>query len=153
MQHTTQYTVSLFQKYGVYWLNCNQYLQKREKTKNKNRFSYKLTEITVVKKKQKKQPWLKKYIQLFFLLSLCQNLLTSSKEHVKATQKHVTIKINRPPLSNIKGRESLSYLECIKWGTSNEEGGQASASRIQIKITKKENKVTFLNPFGHSYCL
>lgn len=150
--HTTHHKVELFKKIQVYWLNCNQYLQKeRERARERerereNRFSYKLTEITVVKK----HGWEKKikYIQQFYFLCvrICSPLPNTQRQHRtsdlrREKRKKKKEKKNCPPLSNIKRRRALSYLECIKRGTSTDQ----ASNWIKRRYT--------FNSFGHNYCL
>lgn len=76
------------------------------------------------------------------LLSLCQNLFTSSK-HVKETENKWRKNKNLIVLhlSNIKGREA-SYLECIQRGTSNGQRGPSKCIKHPIKLKGKQSELS-----------
>ena len=78
---------------------------------------------------------------------MCQKkkICSPLPETLEGNTEHVTLKkkkINRPPLSNIKGRESLSYLECIQRGTSNGQEGAKQVHQASNQIKEKQNKLS-----------
>lgn len=86
-------------------------------------------------------------------------------KHVKASRSaRLFIKINhhRPPLSNIKGTEALATWNVLtrhfQWAEKRGWGRGFSKCIKHPNLIKKKIiiiiiQITFLNPFGHSYCL
>lgn len=102
--------------------------------REKNRLSYKLTEITVVKKHGWKK---KKYIQQFYFL--CVKICSPLSKLVKATQNKWLKKISLSSISKYKRQWRLTYLECIQQGTYNGQEGAKQVHQASNQIKRKRN--------------